>query len=64
MLKFLIEKISIIHYRKLSRIINNLEITSIIDVGSHFGEFIEPIVKNKKIKFFTCMNLKKKLSKY
>jgi FkbM family methyltransferase len=52
MLKFLIEKISIIHYKKLSRIINNLKITSIIDVGSHFGEFIEPIVKNKKIKFF------------
>jgi FkbM family methyltransferase len=49
-LKTIIERISIIHYKKISKIIKSLQITSVVDVGSHLGEFIEPLLKNKKIK--------------
>lgn len=49
-LKTIIEKISIIHNKKLSKIIKKLQINTVIDVGSHLGEFMEPLLKNKAIK--------------
>ncbi len=52
----LIEKIinplSSFHHRRISRYLNELDIEKIIDIGAHKGEFLENMLKIKKVNSF------------
>ena len=63
----LIEKIfnplSTFHYRRISKYLCELDIEKIIDIGAHKGEFLETLLKIKKINFFYAFEPQKNIFK-
>ena len=63
----LIEKIfnpfSSFHHKRISRYLSELDIEKIIDIGAHKGEFLESILKIKKISSFYAFEPQKNIFK-
>ena len=63
----LIEKIinplSSFHHRRISRYLNELDIEKIIDIGAHKGEFLENMLKIKKVNSFYAFEPQKDIFK-
>ena len=61
----LIEKIfnplSSFHHKRISRYLNNLDIEKIIDIGAHKGEFLEKMLKIKKVNSFYAFEPQKNI---
>ena len=61
----LIEKIfnpiSIFHHKRISRYLKELDIEKIIDIGAHRGEFLESMLKIKKVNSFYAFEPQKNI---
>ena len=61
----LIEKIfnpiSVFHHKRISRYLKELDIEKIIDIGAHRGEFLESMLKIKKVNSFYAFEPQKNI---